>query len=283
MKFGVVPDIWRKYVCNEWESNRDIVENNEGITCLFWLGYDLSVHIIYSYNVLLHEHRSCRMSPVWYIRWPSSSSSTDGARELCSRWRFKMEHGPCRWSHHEVVVVVVHTRAARTCHRYPQCPSHNDVADDPPTAPPIHHRANTMEMWPNNQDRRGRANGLPNQQLISQCSKYSGTYNIRMYHHNKATDEGIHVKGYFITGYVFLNGYIINRFITRYIVYFTISLFCSMDRFNISYAIINHQKVHKILQNNIKQKLLIYTPNITKIDLETISVCQDKIYFYFQK
>lgn len=36
-------------------------------------------------NWLLHEHRSCRMSPVWYIRCPSSSSSTDGVRELCRR------------------------------------------------------------------------------------------------------------------------------------------------------------------------------------------------------
>lgn len=33
--------------------------------------------------LIIHEHLSCRTSPFRYIRWPSSSSSTEGALEPC--------------------------------------------------------------------------------------------------------------------------------------------------------------------------------------------------------
>lgn len=42
---------------------------------------------IVSKSNCIHEHLSCRMSPDLYMRCPSSSSSTDGTRELCNRKR----------------------------------------------------------------------------------------------------------------------------------------------------------------------------------------------------
>lgn len=50
---------------------------------------------MYLYN---HEHLFARMSPDWYTRWPSSSSSTEGARGLYSGRRYRYQRVPSEWT-----------------------------------------------------------------------------------------------------------------------------------------------------------------------------------------
>lgn len=143
------------------------------IYIFFGLGYDLSVHksihIMCCYtNIDFVECLQCGISDGLPHRLRRTAPVSSVL--VVESWRMRERY---EWSPSGMVITSgscgwLCTQAAPTCQwpsKCSSCPSHNRIVAAVRTTNTPRHRANTMEMWPNNQDRRGRANGLPDQQL----------------------------------------------------------------------------------------------------------------------
>lgn len=102
------------------------------------------------------------------MRWPSSSSSTEGARELCIRHRHHHRHRQRHHRHH-------HGRTAGGVHHHRHQRHHRVII----IIVTMCRQYNGRVEWPPNKQTEERANGLPNQQSFSLTgTKYAPEHNI---------------------------------------------------------------------------------------------------------